>query len=253
MRTLYCCLWLGVMCSPAWALQAAAAQPKVEDLLDQVDRLYRADDSYAEVDMTIVNPDWQRTLSLAIWSQGLQKTFIRILAPAKDRGVATLRDGKEMWNYFPKIDKVMKVPPSMMMGSWMGSDFTNDDLVKETTLLQDYHARLLESGPGQEGRYVIELVPKSGTASVWGKIILTVARDSLLPVREEYYDEKGRKLRLLEFSEVKTMGSRTLPTVMSIMPLNKPGNKTVIEYKKAVFNQGVSNEIFSLRNLQKKL
>jgi len=248
-----------VLAAAGWVLSAFASSfaaetaPDVKTIVTAMDRLYRADNSYAELEMRVENPNYQRTLTLNVWSEGMKRTFIRILGPAKDRGVATLRSGTEMWNYFPKIDKVMKVPPSMMMGSWMGSDFTNDDLVKETSLLADYDAKLLPAPAGDQGHYYIELIPKAQTASVWGKIIAVVAQADYLPVRDEYYDEKGAKLRLIEFQDVKEFGGKRIPSEMVLTPLNKPGNRTVIRYLKARFNAGVPADTFTLRNLQKKI
>lgn len=192
MRTFWIGVGIGCLLAvgPTW-VRGDETPPEVKALIEKVDRLYRSQDSYARVQMTIINPNWQRTLVMDIWSQGMTKTFIRILSPAKDRGVATLREEHEMWNYFPKIDKVMKVPPSMMMGSWMGSDFTNDDLVKETSLLEDYTAVLLPAEAGQGALVRIALTPKASTATVWGKIVLTAESDTLLPRSESYFDEKG--------------------------------------------------------------
>jgi len=227
-------------------------QPDVKTLIEKVDRLYRADNSYARMKMTIVNPNWERTLSMDVWSQGMKKAFIRILETAKDKGEATLRLDTEMWKYFPKIDKVMKVPPSMMMSSWMGSDFTNDDLVKETTLLDDYTAELIQPEAQDPESYLVQLTPKQQTATVWARIVLTIDKPSLLPRYEEYYDEKGRKMRRIEFHDVKDIGGRKMPAIMELTPLNKPGNKTVIEYERAEFNAGVPDAVFSLRNLQRR-
>jgi outer membrane lipoprotein-sorting protein len=232
---------------------AGDTAPDVKTIVEKMDRLYRADNSYVEMEMKVVNPNYERTLTMQAWSQGMKKTFIRILDPAKDRGVATLRSGTEMWNYFPKIDKVMKVPPSMMMGSWMGSDFTNDDLVKESSLLDDYDARLIKPEQDDSENYYIELKPKARTASVWDKIITVVNQQDYLPVREEYYDEKGAKMRLIEFKDVREFGGRRIPAVMELTPVNKPGNLTVIRYLRARFNEGVPEGTFTLRNLQKKI
>ena len=112
--------------------------PDVETIIKRIDQLYRSETSEAEMEMHIVTPHWERTLAMHVWTEGMDKTFIRITAPKKEQGVATLRIGNEMWNYLPKTNKVMKIPPSMMMGSWMGSDFTNDDLVRESSMLEDY-------------------------------------------------------------------------------------------------------------------
>jgi outer membrane lipoprotein-sorting protein len=237
----------------AAAVWAAEPAPDVAAIVAKLDRLYRADTSYAEMEMQIVNPNYQRTLTLNIWSEGMKKTFIRVLSPVKDRGIATLRLDREMWNYFPKIDKVMKVPPSMMMGSWMGSDFTNDDLVKETSLLDDYDAKLITPPGAEPAYYYIELIPKQQTASVWGKIIAVIHKQDYLPVRDEYYDEKGVQMRRIEFKDIRELGGRRIPAVMELTVLNKPGNKTVIRYLKANFNQGVPADTFTLRNLQKRM
>ena len=117
---------------------AQETTPDIETVIKHIDQLYRSETSHAEMEMHIVTPHWERTLAMTIWTQGMSKTFIRITAPKKEQGVATLRIGNEMWNYLPKTNKVMKIPPSMMMGSWMGSDFTNDDLVRESSMLNDY-------------------------------------------------------------------------------------------------------------------
>jgi hypothetical protein len=227
------------------------ASINVKDILIKVDKLYRADNSYARVEMKVVNPDWERTMLMDVWSIGLNKTFIRILSPAKDKDIATLRVAKDMWNYFPKIDKVMRIPPSMMMGSWMGSDFTNDDLVKESTFINDYDAVLLDPDGADKTLYYIKLTPKKTTASVWGKILLTVKKDTYLPVSEKYYDEKDNEKRVIEFKDVKELGGKIIPSVMEVVPLNKEKNKTVLRYIKVDFNKGVNESVFSLKNLKK--
>lgn len=234
-------------------LSVAADKPDIKKILDNVDRLYRSEHSFGTLEMRIETPDWKRTLEINVWASGLDKTFIRILAPQKDKGVATLRIQNDMWNFFPKIDKVMKVPPSMMMGAWMGSDFTNDDLVKESTFLKDYDSKLI--GPAKNSdntQYYIELKPKEKTATVWDKIILVVKKDSSIPVRQEYYDDKGVKVRELVFKEVRKFGNKTLPAIMELTPFNKVGHKTIIEYKELKFDH-VDESIFSQMNLQKRI
>lgn len=226
--------------------------PDVKEIIKKMDRLYRADQSYAEIEMKVVNPNWERTIKMKAWSKGMDKTFIRILSPEKDRGIATLRIGTEMWNYFPKIDKEMRIPPSMMMSSWMGSDFTNDDLVKETTLLDDYNAKLIYPKDMDQNIYYIELTPKEQTASVWGKIVARVKKEGYIPIDEEYYDEDGSLKRMMKFSEVKNMGGRKLPSVMEVLPISKKGQKTVITYLSVDFETKVGDSVFSLRNLKQK-
>lgn len=189
---------------------------------------------------------------MKIWTEGMDKTFIYITGPKKDEGMATLRINTEMWNYFPKINKVMKVPPSMMMGSWMGSDFTNDDLVKESSLLEDYNHRLIHPENEEIDKYYIELTPKTETPTVWGKIEITIQKKDYIPLTQVYYDEKGRKMRKMIFSDVRKFGSRTIPAVLEMLPLNKEGQKTVIRYRDIQFDEPTDKSTFTLRNLQKR-
>lgn len=234
-----------------FALTILPAQAEdLNKILKEVDRLYRSDSSYSQIEMRVETPDWKRTLDMEIWTQGMKKTFIKILSPKKDAGIATLKKDNEMWNYFPKIDKVIKVPASMMMGSWMGSDFTNDDLVKESTLLDDYVGKIVPNSDGQH--YYIELKPKAQTVSVWGKIELKLQKNNLMPVSEIYYNERGEKARVLNFKDVRLVDGRKIPMIMELIPMNKTGNKTVVEYKKVNFNQKIDSSIFSRNNLQKR-
>ena len=224
----------------------------VKEIVRYLDDLYRSASSYVDMEMVIVTPHWERTLKMEAWSRGMDKTFIRILAPAKDKGVATLRIENEMWNYLPKINKVIKVPPSMMMSSWMGSDFTNDDLVKEFTWTNDYQFELIRPEDAQDNLLYVQMIPNENLAVVWGKVIVAVQRDGYLPVWEKYYDEKGELMRLINFTDIKTLGGRRLPTVMELIPQNKEGQKTIIRYIDATFNADVADDIFTLRNLQSR-
>jgi outer membrane lipoprotein-sorting protein len=224
----------------------------VHEIVNKVDRLYRSNTSYGELEMTIVSENWTRTLSMNIWSEGMDKTFIHITSPNKDAGIATLRKKTEMWNYFPKINKVMKVPPSMMMSSWMGSDFTNDDLVKESSMIHDYNARLISTEDSQTDTYSIELIPKKDIPIVWAKILLIVRKKDYIPVEEVYFDEKGNKMRVMTFTETKKFGKRSVPSVIEMRLLNKPGKKTVIRYRHLQFDIQLESDMFTLRNLQKK-
>ncbi|KPK02568.1 MAG: hypothetical protein AMK71_01815 [Nitrospira bacterium SG8_35_4] len=231
---------------------AADEHVDVKTIIDRLDKLYRSDASYAEVEMIVVSEHWERTLAMDIWTEGMEKTFIYIKGPKKDEGIATLRIESEMWNYFPRINKVMKVPPSMMMGSWMGSDFTNDDLVKESSLLKDYHHRLIHPQNEEVDKYYIELTPKTETPTVWGKIEITIRKSDYIPVSQVYYDEKGRKMREMLFSDSRKFGDRTIPSVMEMLPLNKEGQKTVIRYRDITFDEKIDENVFTLRNLQKR-
>jgi outer membrane lipoprotein-sorting protein len=225
-------------------------QVTLETIIKRLDTLYRSDTAYAEMEMTIQTPHWERTLTMKSWSEGLDKTFIVIESPRREKGISTLRKGNGMWNFFPKINKVIKIPPSMMMGSWMGSDFTNDDLVKESTRMEDYHAKLIQ-GENRDS-YHVEFVPHKDTVSLWGKIVSEIDKKSLLPISEIFYDEKNRKIRELYFKEVRAFGNKTIPAVMELIPTTKKGHKTIVRYTSAKFDVQLAKETFTLRNLKKK-
>ena len=226
--------------------------PDIETVIKHIDQLYRSETSHAEMEMNIVTPHWERTLAMTIWSKGMDKTFIRITAPKKEQGVATLRIGNEMWNYLPKTNKVMKIPPSMMMGSWMGSDFTNDDLVRESSMLDDYTYQFVTPEDASSDHLYVQLVPKEDSPIVWGKIVAAVQANDYTPVWQRFYDEKENLMRIMNFKEIKTFGDKTLPAVIEILPQNKEGHKTVVRWTNAMFDSDVDDKIFTRRNLQKR-
>jgi len=242
-------LMINVFSLTIMGLCSDAASQDVKEVVRKMDELYRANSSYAEVEMAIVTPHWQRTLLMKMWTEGKQKTFIRLLSPPKEKGVATLRLGSEMWNYLPRANKVIKIPPSMMMSSWMGSDFTNDDLVKEYTMLDDYLYEFTHPEDAQPDMLYVELKPKENVPVVWGKIIIAVEKDRYIPVWENYYDEKDRLMRVIDFKDVKQIGGRLIPTIMEVIPKDKEGQKTVLRYLDAEFDTKLPDETFTLRNL----
>jgi len=227
----------------------ALAEVGLNDLLDKMDRLYKSDSSKAVITMKIETPNWTRTLEMEMWSQGLEKTFVTIMAPNKDKGISTLKRDNEMWNYFPKIGRVIKVPPSMMMGSWMGSDFTNDDLVKENTLRDDFTSTW---GHNTKDTYHIILIPKPESVTVWGKVELFVLKINLLPVSQVFYDERGEKVRIMNFKDIKKLGGKLIPVTMELIPLKKSGHKTIVTYVSADFGIKLDDSLFTLSNLKKR-
>ena len=239
-----------VLCLTMIPRTGVRGEVDVDSLVNEVDRLYRATSAYAEIEMEIVNPHWQRTLSMDSWSEGIKKTFIRITAPAREKDVATLRVENEMWNYLPKANKVMKIPPSMMMGSWMGSDFTNDDLVKESSLFEDYHCEITHPDSADTSLYYIKCIPHPDAPVVWGSIVIAIRHHPHLPVWQKYYDEKGKLIRIMTYGDVRTVDGRTIPTSLEMVPQNKEGHKTVIRYRDIKFNVKLDPETFTLRNLR---
>ena len=247
-------LWLTLaLMAPFFVLaQGDELVHDVEAIVKKMDQLYRSETSHAEMEMQIATPHWERTILMTVWTKGMDQTFIRITAPKKEQGVATLRIGNEMWNYLPKTNKVMKIPPSMMMGSWMGSDFTNDDLVKESSMLNDYTYQLVKPEDATPGQVYIQLIPKEDSPIVWGKIIAAVRSSDYIPVWQHFYDEQGNLIRVLNFKEIKTFGEKITPSVMEMLPQNKEGHKTIVRFLNAKFDSVIDGKIFTRRNLQKR-
>ena len=234
------------------ASEVRAQAPTGHEIVERVESLLWGKTLQAEMEMTVTTPRWRRTLSLQTWIDRPRRSFVRILAPAKEKGIGSLRIGAEMWNFLPAIERVIKIPPSMMMQPWMGSDFTNDDLVKESSLVADYDHRVVRTeGGGDSAVYVVEAIPKPDAAVVWGRIMLRARKSDLLPVSEEFYDERGQLVRVMTFSDVRTLGGRIIPTRWEMRPTAKPGNWTAVVLKRARYDAPIAAEIFSQRNLQK--
>ncbi len=238
--------------TPAAMLSAdpSADSLEVQKIIQEIDELYRATSSYAEVEMAITNPNWQRTMTMKVWSLGRDKTFVRILTPNKEKGVGSLRIENEMWNYLPKTDKVIKIPPSMMMSSWMGSDFTNDDLVKEFSLWEDYSYELITPDSAVDSLVYVNCIPHPDLPIIWANIVIAANRNDHLPVWQKYYDDKGRMMRLMTYHDIQEFDGRRLPATLEMTPRNKEGHKTIIRYHKLSFDAEIDEELFSLRHLQ---
>ncbi|MBW1713507.1 MAG: outer membrane lipoprotein-sorting protein [Deltaproteobacteria bacterium] len=236
--------WLGLS-------QAGAADLDPKQLSRELDRLYRSESSQGLVVMKVKTAHYQRELKMKIWTKGLDYTLVRILTPRKEKGTATLKRKNEMWNYLPKIGKTIRIPPSMMMNSWMGSDFTNDDLVKETSWEEDYNVSLNPAPP--PGQIGLVYVPKEDAAVTWSKVVTFLDEKSRLPVSQEYCDEKGVKVRVMDVSQVRNLGGRTLPAKMVLTPLteDKKGNRTELIYQELEFDVELEDDLFSLSNLRR--
>lgn len=229
-----------------------AQEPSGRDIVDRVDTLLWGKTLQGEFEMSITTPRWQRTLSLRAWMERPKRSFVRIVAPAKEAGIGSLRIGAEMWNYLPNVERTIKIPPSMMMQPWMGSDFTNDDLVKQSSAVDDYTQRVLRTeNVGGVPVSVVEALPKPDAPVVWGKIVYWVRTADFLPLKEEFYNERGELVRVMTFSQVRAMSGRTIPTKWEMRPVDKPNNATTITVKDVVYDRPIDSEIFTQRNLQK--
>lgn len=240
-------LLLIVFLRPALCLQELTSQ----EILDKIDTMWRGESSIGTYQMKIKTTHWERNLRITSWTKGLDYTLIRIEYPKKEQGVSTLKVENNLWNYLPKINRVVKIPSSLMMGSWMGSHFTNDDLVKESTLAEDYRHSITFQGErdGQEV-YEITLLPREDAAVVWGKVIILVRQKDLMPLYEEFYDEHEKPVRKMMLTDVKIMGGRLLPSTMTVIPYDKPGEFTEVSYVEISFDVELPESFFSIRNLK---
>jgi outer membrane lipoprotein-sorting protein len=224
----------------------------VKDIVRQADEKFRGISSEGTMSMTIKRPSWSRTITMKSWTLGTEYSLIYITQPAKEKGQVFLKRNKEMWNWVPSIERMIKIPPSMMMQSWMGSDFTNDDLVKESSLVKDYEHKLL--GKEQlEGYncYKIELIPYEDAAVVWGKIIMWIADKDYLWLKGEYYDEDNELVNTEILSDIKKMDDRIMPTRLEMIPAGKPGQKTTMIFEDIKFNVSLNESFFSIQNMKR--
>lgn len=222
------------------------------EIIDKANQLMRGNSSYMEATMKIIRPTWDRTLSFKAWAKGTDYSLIYITAPAKEEGHVFLKRGKEMWNWVPSIERMIKIPPSMMMQSWMGSDMTNDDLVKESSIVEDYHHKVLgEETIGGYVCYKLELIPKEDAAVVWGKIISWISKKEFFTLKNEYYDEFGDLINREVLSKIKDVGNRTIPTYFEMIPMEKEGNKTTMEFEMMKFNIPLKDGFFSIQNMKR--
>jgi outer membrane lipoprotein-sorting protein len=229
----------------------AAQSSDATAIIRHTEQELRAKTEQGTVSMTVRTPDWQRTLEMDYWGVNPDKAFIRVTAPAKEAGTATLRLESNMWNYLPSVERVIKIPPSLMLQSWMGSDFTNDDLVRESSLVKDYDHKLAGEGT-QAGDpcYRIVSTPKPNAPVVWGHLVLFVRREDSLPRREEYYDEKGVLQKVLTFEDFRRVEDRVYPMRWKMDSVTKPGHETVLVYRTLKFDHPIPGSVFTQENLK---
>jgi outer membrane lipoprotein-sorting protein len=230
--------------------QRTSEPPSVEDVLTRLDDLYRSKASIGRMEIVVTSPRHTRTLRLKSWTVGEDHALVVIESPAREAGIATLKVKDNLWNYLPKVARTIRIPPSMMLGSWMGTDFTNDDLVKESSYRKDFNSRI-EGRSTEPPGWKLVLEAKPGTVGRWARIDLVVD-DAILPVRMLHYDRKGRLARTLLFDEVKKLGGRVIPAHMTLEPKDTPGQRTEMRYLEMQFEATVPMDTFSLSRLEQK-
>ncbi len=224
------------------------ADNKAEEIIIKMDALMRGKSSFGKYTITSTTPRWTRTMKMDSWAQGTDKAFIKINYPLKDKGTTFLKIKTDFWQYVPKIEKVIKFPPSMMLQSWMGTDFTNDDLVKESSVIDDYSHKLLKE---DQNSYIIESIPKPQAAIVWGKLIQVIDKKAFFPTKVEYYDEDNNLMRILLYSNITKLPDRYFPLTWTMLPQtdDKKGNSTIVQIEEIEFNKDIP-DIFTLKALK---
>lgn len=244
--------WAPVLAAVLLPVAAVPAQsPTATAVMKRMDATMSGKTNKGLVEMTVVAPTFTRTLVMRACSSGADKALVKILEPAKERGTVSLRIGDLMWYYLPRVERTLKIAPSMMLKEWMGSDFTNDDMMKASSYALDYTHRFLEKQPGDPAAgWRIECLPKPGLIVVWGKVIFVIGPD-FLPLKQEFIDERGRLVKTLTFGEVRDFGGRSFPSVWTMENAREPGRRTRLVYREIAFDIPLPEDTFSLRSLSR--
>ncbi|MGH0031310.1 MAG: outer membrane lipoprotein-sorting protein [Myxococcota bacterium] len=257
--------WIGIVAlllaggAPAAELVPAPEGLVARDVAERAEEALRSERTFLKAEMTVVSPRLatDRVVAFENWDDRPGKrSFIRIQKPPKDAGSGFLKLHPNLWMYVPRVERTMRIPPSMMLQSWMGSDFTNDDLVKESSALDDYDHRLLGVDPAPEGHdglraYVVEYLPHEDAPVVWGRIVTWIETEHGTPLRQEFYDEDGVKLREMTFSDIEAIDGRHYPRSWRMVPLDKEGHETRIRVGEIEFDADIPDAVFTKRNLTK--
>lgn len=236
-------------------LFAASAQGQsATEIVKRSDDKMRGNTSEAEMVIRTVRPTWTREMAVRTWMSGTDFAMILVLSPAKDKGTVFLKRKKEVWNWLPTLERSIKLPPSMMTQSWMGTDFTNDDLVKESSVVLDYDHRLV-GDTTVVGRvcHIVEMVPKPEAAVVWGKIIVCIDKQDYLQLHSRFYDDDGVEVNTMNAYDIKMMDGQLIPTRLEMIPSDKRNQKTEITYTRMQFNRPIADNFFTMdkmRNLK---
>ena len=230
----------------------SAQTPDAKEIVRKANELMQGETNESTMKMTIVRPNWIRSISFRTWTKGTNYSLALVTAPAKEKGQSFLKRSNEIWNWVPNIQRMIKLPPSMMAQGWMGSDFTNDELLKESSLLNDYtHAyEKTEFIDGVEC-YKIRLIPKPDAAIVWGALVKWISKEEYFQLKTDYYDEDQILVKTEISSNIKMMGNRKIPCHFELIPADKPGNMTILDIESVIFNKKMDDGFFSQQNMKK--
>ena len=243
-------VWISVILLFAASGRLVAGPPSAVSLIEGMEQTLWSDSNHGRFTMRIESEYWTRTLELEAWMNRPEHTLIRIHAPKKEAGIGSLRIGDAMWNYLPKVDRTIKIPPSMMLQPWMGSNFSNDDLVKESSFVEDYTHELVETDDsGEVPVYRVVSTPRPDASVVWSRLEFNVREDSI-PVSLVYYDERDQIVKRMTYEQIKTMDGRRIPTRWTMVDADNPESRTVITIDSIEFDLSIDEEVFSLRRLR---
>ncbi len=221
------------------------------DIVKKADDNMRGETSQANITIKIIRPTWSREMNMKTWSKGDDYSMILITNPAREKGTVFLKRIKEVWNWVPSIERNIKLPPSMMSQSWMGTDFTNDDLVKEASSVTDYeHTLLGNETVFDKDCFKIQMIPKPSAAIVWEKVIVWIDIVDFLQLKAEFYDEDGELVNIMNSSDIKELGGRKITSKIEMFPVDKKGNSTVILYNNILFDVPINDNFFTTRNMK---
>jgi outer membrane lipoprotein-sorting protein len=221
---------------------------EAEDIIKKVDNNMRGESVYMKMSMNIKSLRHERTIKMQTWAKGKDKSFVKITYPPRDKGITFLSLGNEMWQYIPKIERTVKIPPSMMLQNWMGSDISNDDMVKQSSIVDDYDAKIIK----RDGSLVtIELTPHEDAAVVWGKIQSTIDTTHFTNTKDLFFDEDGVEIRVFTYENVKKFGKYYMPTKWMIKPINKKNNITTLILEEVSYDTSISSQYFKKSALKR--
>ena len=216
------------------------------EIIKIADNRLRGNSSYSEITITIVRPKWEKKMSVKSWSRGTDYSVSLVTSPAKEKGSVFLKRKKEAWNYLPTIERTIKLPPSMMTQNWMGTDFSNDDLIKQSSMVVDYNHRIIGTEIIENlNCWKLELIPTEEASVVWGKLIVWIDKKDFMQLKTEFYDEDLEIVNKMVGSNIKVFNNKKLPSILEYYPLDEEGNKTVIEYNIWDFNVSIPENYFS--------
>ena len=244
-------LLTGLFLSITGVMTLSSAQDPAE-IIDRMEQVMRGHSSYSEMTMKIERPRYEREVSMRSWILGRDYSLILITAPARDEGTAYLMREDNIWNFDPNIDRTTRLPSSMMAQSWMGSDFTNDDLVRDSDIVEDYEHKILqtEEYDGRES-YVIEMIPKPGTPIVWGKVKIWVCSEDYIQLRMENYDQQNELVNTMKLDRITRFGDREIPARITVIPADKDDERTILTYEKMEFGLDIDERFFTRQNMQR--